>query len=435
MKLIASTIVPDELTAKYQTVTEALLDLSEDDIGHLRLNAPLVCEPNQKIIVPLSPVVTSKNGGGIGLREEIWNNMLKMKGSGHNIDLEDYFPPNGHFGFWDVEERFYRTRYIEKSVFEKPQSSQDLVANKKLKDVISYWLAVKKGDIIPFLDFTVDLSFPDLQKPWAFEFLYPGKSAKWRLSVGYRGCTKIYDYPFRASVFRRFQTASDSQPFDNLKKFIHNLIVEYLWCSQQIALRPNESESLIQHYKLLPWSYMTDISYGINIAKAFTCSLDTQWSNRTPVLYRVVLLNVDYYDFGGHFLEHLPFQRPLQQKAQGIVGLDVDMQDPTGVIVSLSEHPFYYDHKGTSWDFIGGCSFNIGDKSFNAPFLEAGEYAQLQAMLYPSEPDEVKDFFASIILMTRQNINRFGLSSSDIKAILDRFDTLEKELDTNNNDS
>jgi len=60
--------------------------------------------------------------------------------------------------------------------------------------------------------------------------------------------------------------------------------------------------------------------------------------------------------------------------------------------------------------------------------LEATEYDKLQTMLYPSEPEEVTELFSTIIYKCRQNINRFGLSSSDVRAILDRFDALEKEL-------
>lgn len=173
---------------------------------------------------------------------------------------------------------------------------------------------------------------------------------------------------------------------------------------------------------------MTDTSYDVNIAKAFACQRQNQRMGKTPVLYKIVLYNVDFYDVGAAFLEHLPFQRPKFQKALSIISLNEIMQYHTGVIVSLTEHPFYYDHKGTPWDSFGGPSFKIDGKSFDSIFLGEKKYRDLQSLLCPCEPYEVKDLFYTVICKIKNNISRFHLSHSDKKRIIDRFSDLTEEL-------
>lgn len=422
-----STIVPDILKPKYETVSEALLDLDEKEISHLHLNAPILCT-SQRILVPVTFITALKEGDHIGIRENLLDEIFKSEKSSRAENLESLFPPEGSVGFWDVDERIYRTRYMKNSVLDRPRTSQDLAKKRNWKDPLSYWMDVLKGEIIPFIDTSIELVPPNSENPLAFEFTYPGNSSKWKLSIAFRGCAQFYEYPFRASAFRQFSDGESAQPFDALKKFVQNLIVELAWCRHQIALYPYQSESIVQHYKILPWTYLTDVSYDINIAKAFACSPEPHSKTHTPVLYKVVLLNADYYDIGASFLERLPFQRPKSQKAMSLIGLNGTMQDPTGIVVALTEHPFYYDHKGTSWDTFGGSSFAINGTSFNSLSLKDDEYQRLQSLLYPQEPEQVKDFFATIIGKTRKAIEHFGLSNSDKQDVLNRFVGLEKEL-------
>lgn len=432
--MIESRIVPDELRSRYETVSEALLDLSEEEISHLRLDAPLLCT-RQRSIVPFEIVVTSEESDSFGIREHVINEIINSDESNLAEKLKGFFPPKGNWGFWDVDERIYRTRYMAKAVFGNPPVHKELIAKHNLRDTYSYWKKVNNGEIIPFMDTSIDWVSPDLENPYVFEFTYKDNPARQTISVGYRGCTQLYDYPFRASAFRNFTTREEAQPFERIKTFVSNLIVELIWCTNQITVRPNESESIIQHYKILPWTYMTDISYNVNIAKAFACSPEAEKRNKTPVLYKVVLLNVDAFNLGASFIDNLPFQRPKLQKALSLTGLNVLMQDFIGVIVSLTEHPFFYDYKGTSWDPFGGSTFTVSGKLFNSLFLKEEEYRALQSLLCPPEPNEIKTLFVTIIGKVRNSINRFGLSPSNKQAILDRLVDLEKELDIESKNS
>lgn len=443
--LLTSTIVPSELQPRFHSVSEALLDLDEDTIGDLRLYAPLVCSPS-RVIVPVEFVVASQVNPLLGVREELLHDLLRMSETERAAIIEQLaaapdqpgswidrlFPPPGEVGFWDVGERFYRTRYMRASAFSQPRLPREVAEKCGLRDVPSYWQAVRGGRLVPFLDTSIQFEPPSFDQPWAFQpsEQLPAYADRFplRLSVGYRGCSRIYDYPFRPSAFRRFQTAEEAQGFDRLKKFVSNLIVEFLWCTSQTTINPHESESIIQHYKLLPWTYMVDVSYDVNIAKAFAASTQAEAAIRTPALYKAVLYNMDYYDLGASMIENLPFQRPRLQKAISLIALNGLMEDPTGVIVALTEHPFYYTHSGTSWDALGGSGFKVGGRSFASPVLPEADYEELHDLLYPREPDEVIALFSTIGAKVRSRLDAFGLSASDARTVIERLEQLDQEL-------
>ncbi|WP_327388967.1 hypothetical protein [Streptomyces sp. NBC_01207] len=195
-----------------------------------------------------------------------------------------------------------------------------------------------------------------------------------------------------------------------------------------MTITPHESESIIQHYKILPWTYMTDITYDIDVAKAFAASICSGVPDSTPVLYKVALFNVDYYDFGGSMIENLPFVRPKVQRAVSLIGMDQFMQDPTGVIVSLTEHPYYCTHTGTSWDNFGGGGFTLDGESFDSPFLNDEEYRKVSERLYPCEPEDIVAMLKTITAKVGLHIDSFNLSGSDKETVVRRIEDLDREL-------
>ena len=321
---------------------------------------------------------------------------------------------------------------MKSSALSKPRISRELAERRKLHDVQSYWHAVRSGRLLPFIDDTLDFSPPDLKKPMAFRLANQppehGGHFEVRLSVGYRGCSRIFDYPFRASAFRRFSNAHDVQSFDRLKRFVGNLIVELIWSSKGMTITPHESESIIQHYKILPWSYMTDVTYDIDVAKAFAASTCRGVPDCTPALYKVTLFNVDYYELGGSMIENLPFVRPKAQRAVSLVGMDQFMQDPTGVIVSLTEHPYYHAHEGTSWDDFGGEGFTLGGESFDSPFLSDEEHRKVDEWLYPHEPKDIIAILKTITAKMKLYVDSFSLTASDRESVVRRIEKLDGEL-------
>ena len=79
------------------------------------------------------------------------------------------------------------------------------------------------GDLCPFNEITIPVRPPDLDRPWVFKFTYGDNLFPYTLSVAYRGCDAHYEYPLRASAFRRFNNAADAESYDKLKGFAANL--------------------------------------------------------------------------------------------------------------------------------------------------------------------------------------------------------------------
>jgi hypothetical protein len=228
----------------------------------------------------------------------------------------------------------------------------------------------------------------------------------------------------RASVFRRFSFA-DAAPYDLLKRFVLNLVTELTWSLYRVALHQTEAESLVQHYKLLPWTYMTDLSYDVNVAKAFACP-PPPGKATSPTLYKIVLLNVDEYALGAGHISQLPFKRPAAQKALSLVGLNGLMQDPLGVIVSLSEHIHHFGPG--SLDALGGETFVLGGRRFESLWLDDAAYRAMSSLLYPDEPEDTRLLFQTIITKLRAHAPQFGLGTDALGEVLTRLAALEVEL-------
>ena|GEM_PF-2519558 len=420
---INSTILPDEFGRPPLTLSEVLLDLSDERRQKLRVDAPLVVN-DQGALVPTTFVVNSRDSPLVALREETATRLLQLSPSDRSAAFHALFPPEGSVGFWDVKTRLYRTRYMELSALGPPRISKDLVSEFELKDTLDFWTSVQRGDICPFKEMAVSTRPPDLDKPWAFVFTYPGFPFPYTLSVAYRGCHALYEYPLRASAFRRF-TSADVAPYDMMKRFVLNLITELTWSLHKVSLQASDAESLVQHYKLLPWTYMTDLSYDANVAKAFACPPPGILAT-TPAVYKILLLNIDHYELGASHISKLPFMRPAVQRAVSLVGLNGLMQDPTGVVVSLTEHVHHFGPG--SLETVGGEAFVLEGQRFESIWLEDADYLKMSILLYPEEPEDTRLFFKTIITKLRARASQFGLPVDALGGVLARLDELDAEL-------
>ena len=420
---VATTILPTEFGAPPLTLSEVLLDLPRERSQHLRLDAPLIVN-DQAVLVPTTFVVASEDNPLLALREETANRLLQLSPGERATALRALFPPQGCVGSWDAQRRLYRTRYMTPSALRPPRISRALVEEFDLKDAFDFWACVQRGELCPFNEMTLPARPPDLERPWAFKFTYPDCPFPYSLSVAYRGCHSLYEYPLRASAFRQF-TAADAAPYDLLKRFVLNLVTELTWSLHRVALHHTETESLVQHYKLLPWTYMTDLSYDVNVAKAFACPPPSGKAT-TPALYKIVLLNVDEYEFGGSHISQLPFKRPAVQKAVSLVGLNGVMQDPLGVIVSMTEHTHHFGPG--SLDALGGEAFVLGGRRFESLWLEDADYRAISSLLYPHEPEDACLLLQTIIAKLRAHVSQFGLGTDALDELLTRLAALEVEL-------
>ncbi|MEK7992825.1 MAG: FRG domain-containing protein [Planctomycetota bacterium] len=421
---VATTILPREFGSPPLTLSEVLLDLPAERTRKLRLDAPLIVN-DQGVVVPTTFVVSSEDNPLLALRERTVNRLLELPPSDRKAAFRALFPPEGDVGSWDVRKRLYRTRYMMPSALGPPRISRDLAREFDLQDALDFWACVQRGELCPFNEMSLSARPPDLEKPWAFRVEYPGCPFPYSVSVAYRGCHALYEYPLRASAFRRFGQAN-AAPYDALKRFVLNLVTELTWSLHRVALHQTEAESLVQHYKLLPWTYMTDFSYDINVAKAFACPPPPSQAT-TPTLYKILLLNIDEYELGAGHISSLPFRRPASQKAVSLVGLNGLMQDPLGVVVSLTEHIHHFGPG--SLEAVGGEGFVLGGQSYDSLWLDDSAYQAVNGLLFPREPDETCVLFQTIITKLRAHVFRFGLPTDAVAEVVERLAALEVELD------
>jgi hypothetical protein len=216
-------------------------------------------------------------------------------------------------------------------------------------------------------------------------------------------------------------------PYDIMKRFVLNLVTELTWSLHRVPLFPTDAEALVQHYKLLPWTYVTDLSFDANVAKAFACPPPGTTAT-TPSLYKILLLNIDHYELGAHHINRLPFMRPAVQRAVSLVGLNGLMQDPTGVVASLTEH---LQHFGPgSFEAVGGEAFSLEGRQYESLWLEDSAYREMKQLLYPKEPADTRLLLQTIIANLRAHASEFGLAADALGEVLNRLDELDGELGT-----
>ena len=231
-----------------------------------------------------------------------------------------------------------------------------------------------------------------------------------QLNVLYRGTKYRYAHPLIPSSYREFKNIVEAQEYNRILIFSINLVIEAVFDEFGYLLTHNEAESIIQHYKIIPWTRMIDLTTDVNIAKAFAANLKE--SNMDPCLYEVVIWNLDFFDTGGKLIKKLPLARPDGQSAVAHFGLGFDMStgnifDKYGFIMAVTEHSF---ENGAGWEPFGGSAFYIKGTKFSGPLLNMRNYNRLQSLLYFRKFETSKSLRAlkRIINTIERNIDFFA---------------------------
>jgi hypothetical protein len=251
-----------------------------------------------------------------------------------------------------------------------------------------------------------------------------------RFSVAYRGAKRQYDHPIMPSAYREFKERSESRTYQRLLRFAINLVIECVADEFKMMLTHNEAESIIQHYKIVPWTRMIDLTLDINIAKAIASN--QAGPNTYPYLYQIVIWNLGYFDNGSQLIDKLPFRRPQVQSAIAHFGLALDVStgnviDINSLIISAIEYPLKKD--GSGWERFGGPSFSIKDSDFPGPFLNDSEYAKKEALLYPPEKDNrARECLGRIAKTLKMNIGAFPELGDRRKDVLKGIQSVQHKL-------
>jgi hypothetical protein len=221
---------------------------------------------------------------------------------------------------------------------------------------------------------------------------------------------------------RSFLTPDQAQTGDRIRAFATNLVIELIADEFGKLLTHNEVESIIQHYKILPWTNMIDLTLDVNVAKAFAAlssDLEVQ-----PTLYQIVIWNLGLFDTGTELIYDLPFARPRLQSAVAHFGFGLELD--TGRIIeryalfaAVTEHPLEPD--GSGWERFGGPSFSIRSVHFPSPIMSSDDRVRLETLLYPPEPAGSLRVLERIVAVLERNLSAFpelGHRVGEVKASL-----------------
>jgi hypothetical protein len=342
--------------------------------------------------------------------------------------VRDLFPPLGPSGIWDTNRRFLRTRYNNHVLRNVPDTLTPSLCKKyDILDIPSFWDSVRKGFLIPCLDRHIDAK--DLRAN-------PGHVAQFRfedheinVSLGYRGTANIYEYPLQPGMGRLTWTDDSFARYLELLNFVSNLVIELVWNATGQALDRRAAEAVIQHYYLLPWTSMIDVSLDINVAKAFACYSSSVDARIMPTIYQIALLNADFYNEGATGLHSLPFARPQAQRALSLFDLGRNMEDKHGIVVGISEHVLGPTVSGTTWDDFGGSKFDLCGHQYDGIALTHDDRERLtRTMFFPSEDSTALAILESITTAGLRVLDRLGLDDALNSRVRDRFSGLRDEL-------
>lgn len=319
------------------------------------------------------------------------------------------WPPSGEMGMWDQENRIFSSVYQEHSRKYGVEIPSDLAKKYRITDDGSLTRAIHDGAIVLLGSETIDvtpsgglnrLATPTLNCPCDIP----------QLNVLYRGTKSFYKNPLIPSLQREFPDGHEAQNYRRIFDFTINIVLETVADEFGILLTFNEAESIIQHYKILPWTSMIDLTCDVNIAKAFAAG--SRRYDTHPHLYQVVVWNIGLFDSGAQLINELPFERPRAQKAIACFGLGLDMTtnnfvDKYRLLVAVTELVAGKD--GSGWERYGGQSFSIGDNEFPSPFLTESESEKLDKLLYyhESETDESRRVINRIVNTIERNMDFF----------------------------
>lgn len=356
----------------------------------------------------------------------------------------DGFPapiPDGLPSWWDSEMRIWRTRYGVKFALGdlvQPVLSQDI--RLKLRDVADVIHHVARGTPFPFMEalvpFRVFTDTSDGSEARIISVANPPRS--WTLSFMFRGAPYPYEYPLWPSLYRPFMkglpTSDEIKTWDSylaLLRLTLNLVVEFCWLEFGWLPMPWHATTIVQQYKLLPYTGMIDMTKDPRVALWFALQRDASAPDYDPTLYLITVMEPNSYMVGAHYMWNMdtpPYMREasrsiprfLRLKAQRAIsfgGLGPHMTDPTGLLVSLAEHRL------GSPPSLRGLKDLWGDRT-NDLCAEA----IAMSTLFPTEPDGVKRMLGAVMAGIRRFLDVGALEPSLASACRLAVERLEASL-------
>jgi hypothetical protein len=323
------------------------------------------------------------------------------------------WPPSGtldELGTWDSKTRTFFSIYERRALEHGIKIPRHLIRKYKITNEKSMENAIREGKIALLEPTLIEIvpkgRFNKLLNPMSkSEIDIPN------VNVLYRGTSSKYDQPLLPSLYREFRDRIDALKYDRLYRFTINIVIESFFDELDTYLTHNEAESIIQHYKILPWTNLIDLTYDINVAKAFASIAGTEKPESQPHLYQVTVWNLDLFDTGSKLIDHLPLARPKAQSAVAHFGMAWNTSrkntfDAHSLIIALTEHPLI--ENDDNWKKFGGISFTIHDTYLKNPNLNDQDYNKLIKILYPKESDpRSQNMLNRIINTIEQNIDTF----------------------------
>lgn len=193
-----------------------------------------------------------------------------------------------------------------------------------------------------------------------------------------------------------------------------------LW---QVWLKPIDVETIIQQFKLLPWTYMVDVTYDLNIAVGFSLQHNEQQPDHIPCIYQMLVMQPDTYEWGAHSVWKIPnIARFRQQRALSFIGFSETMADPHGFVISLNEYVLASKKTGYGWH-------QLGFENVRQTIEEIEEKLRTErSWLFPSEVKEVHSFVHNVVQGIRRKQAEFALHPDLLKEIDQRLGALEEEV-------
>ena len=328
--------------------------------------------------------------------------------------------PEGVSGFWDPEQRIFRSRYLQPLAFGKTvYSPKEVTTQLSLRDVFDVVHFLRSGKLFAFFDRFGLLIPPSRHDALIYQFEYD--DVTYNLSVVYRGCPFPYEYPFRPSAFRRFSAVDTG--FEELKRYVSNLVIESAWITWQVHLKPVDVETIIQQFKILPWTFMVDVTYDLNVAVGFALTHDMEIPDHIPCIYQLLVMQPDTYEIGAHSVWKIPnIARLKQQRALSFIGFSETMADPHGFVISLNEYVLASKRTGYGWHWLGF-------ENVRQTIEEIEEKLRTQRnWLFPPEEKEVHSFVHNVVQGIRRKYTTFELRPDLLKEIDQRLGELEDEM-------
>jgi hypothetical protein len=405
-------------TLRYESVAEILLSFKQSTRELVeRLISVDFTINTDGLLTPFKPkewekyiVAEPRYRSGPPMRAEILN---RLRNEYDQITLDAWvFPPSDEFGVWRPDSRTFDSVYERRSRQDEIKIDTDLAMKYGITNTLSMEQAIREGNIVLLGGVGVDVTPSGDLNSLTMPPSLASPNGVPQLNVLYRGAAYRYEQPLVPTAYREFLEMDEALNYYEILRFTINLVIEAIHDEFDIFLTHNQAESIIQHYKILPWTRMIDFTSDINIAKAFAARPSS--SNICPHLYQVVVWNLGLFDTGSELIKELPLARPRIQSALAHFGLGLGSGsnrynytiDRYALVVAVTEYKAQID--GFGWERFGGQSFSIGGIEFQGPFMKDSEYEELQSLLYPPDSDpKAKRALERIVHTLERNINAF----------------------------